>query len=56
MASGDGNEEGEVMRCDRFWRGRGGGGEVVPRRQRRMIQRRAVRRWRSGRSKEVAGV
>jgi hypothetical protein len=27
----DENWEGEAMGCDRFWRGRGGGGEEAPR-------------------------
>jgi hypothetical protein len=27
--TGDGNEEGEVMGCDRFRRGRSGGGKVA---------------------------
>jgi hypothetical protein len=28
--TGDGNEEGEVMGCDHFRRGRSGGGKVAP--------------------------
>jgi hypothetical protein len=29
--TGDGNREGEMLGCGHFWRGRGGGGETVPR-------------------------
>jgi hypothetical protein len=46
--------EGEALGCGRFHRGRGGGGEAAPRCQRRMTQRRAVRRL--GRPKVVADV
>jgi hypothetical protein len=35
---GDENEEGEVMGCISFQRGRGDGGEAAPRCQRQMIQ------------------
>jgi hypothetical protein len=45
---GYGNGEGEAMGCDRFQRGRGGGGEVAPRCQRQMTQQNvATGVWRS---------
>jgi hypothetical protein len=40
--TGDENGEGEAMGCDRFQRGRGGGGEAAPRYRRRTTQQRAV--------------
>jgi hypothetical protein len=50
----DENREGEVMGCDCFRRGRGGGGKATQRCQRRMTQQRAAR-W-PGRSKVAVGV
>jgi hypothetical protein len=50
----DENGEGEAMGCDRFQRGRGGGGEATPRCRRQTTQRKAVRRL--GRLKAAADV
>jgi hypothetical protein len=41
---GDENREGEAMRCGRFQRGRGGGGEAAPRCRWRTIKQRAAQR------------
>jgi hypothetical protein len=52
--TGDGNGEREVMGCDHFQRGRGGGGEAAPRCRRRMAHRGTMRR--PGRPKAVTGI
>jgi hypothetical protein len=36
LVTGDGNREGEMMKCDRFRMGREGGGEAASRCRRRM--------------------
>jgi hypothetical protein len=54
LVTGDWNREGEALQCNRFWRGRGGGGEAVPQCWRRTTQRRVA--WQPGRPKVVDGV
>jgi hypothetical protein len=54
LVMGDENGEGEVMGCDRFQRGRGGGGKAAPQHRWRTPQQRVMRRLR--RPKVATGV